>query len=253
MIRRLRGSKQRIEYMPILDKQDNLLCSASEKLERFKEFFSELLNVNSTIDLSVANAIQPATISSAEKVRQEKSPTIVEVQMALKQMKSGKAPGNDEIAADLLKAGGMSVLKWLYHIFVEIWQMEQTIEDWSRATLIRLFKNKGDKKICDNYHGISLLVVTRKLFSRVVLNRIQTIVDEQLLERQAEFRANRPTIEQIFSLRIVMEKYKQYNKPLHMCFIDIQKAYDSVNKDLLWKICKSYGLTARGKHRTLIL
>ena len=40
-----------------------------------------------------------------------------------------------------------------------------------------------------------------------------------------------------------MEKYKQYNKPLHMCFIDIQKAYDSVNRDLLWKICKSYGLT----------
>ena len=87
------------------------------------------------------------------------------------------------------------------------------------------------------------MVVTRKLFSRVVLNRIQTIVDEQLLERQAGFRANRSTIEQIFSLRIVMEKYKQHNKPPHMCFIDIQKAYDSVNRDLLWKICKSYGLT----------
>ena len=129
--------------------------------------------------------------------------------------------------------------------FVEISKTEQTIEDWSLAILIRLSKYKGDKKICDNYRGISLLVVTRKLFSRVVLNRIQTIVDEQLLERQAGFRANRSTIEQIFSLRIVMEKYKQYNKPLHMCFIDIQKAYDSVNRDLLWKICNSYGLTEK--------
>ena len=117
------------------------------------------------------------------------------------------------------------------------------IEDWSLAILIRLCKNKGDKKICDNYRGISLLVVTRKLFSSVVLSRIQTIVDEQLLERQAEFRANRATIEQVFSLRIVIEKYKQCNKPLHMCFTGIQKAYDSVNRDLLWKICKSYGLT----------
>ena len=198
------------------------MCSASEKLERFREFFSELLNVNSTIDPSVANAIQPATISYAKKVRQEKSPIIVEVQMALKQMKSGKAPGNDEITADLLKAGGMPVLKWLYHLFVEIWKTEQMIEDWSVAILIHLFKNKGDRKICVNYRGISLLMVTRKLFSRMVLNRIQTIVDEQLLERQAEFRANRSIIEQIFSLRIVMEQYKQYNKPLHMCFIDIQ-------------------------------
>ena len=182
MIRRLRGSKQRIEYMPILDKQDILLCSASEKLERFREFFSELLNVNSTTDPSVANAIQTATILYAEKVRQKKSPTIVEVQMALKQMISGKAPGNDKIVADLLKAGGMSVLKWLHHLFCRNLKMEQTIEDWSRTILIRLFKNKGDKKICDNYRGISLLMVTRKLFSRVVLNRIQTIVDEQLLE-----------------------------------------------------------------------
>ena len=106
------------------------------------------------------------------------------------------------------------------------------IEDWSLAIFIRLFKNKGGKKICDNYRGISLLVVTKKLFSRVVLKSIQTIVDEQLLERQAGFRANRSTIEQIFSLRIVMEKYK-HNKPLHMRFIDIQKAYDSVNRDLL--------------------
>ena len=69
-----------MEHMPILDKQGNLLCSASEKLERFREFFSELLDVNSTSDPSVANAIQSATISCAEKVRQEKSPIIVEVQ-----------------------------------------------------------------------------------------------------------------------------------------------------------------------------
>ena len=237
MIRRLCGSKQRIEHMSILDKQGNLLCNASEK------FSSKLLNVNSTIDPSVANAIQPATISYAEKVRQEKSPTIVEVQMALKQMKSGKASGNDEITADLLKAGGMSVLRRLYHLFVEIWKTEQMIEDWSLAISIRLFKNEGDKKIRDNYRGISLWVVTRKLLSHVVLNRIQTIVDEQLLEQQVEFRANRSTIEQTSSLRIVMKKYKQHKKPLHLCFIDIQKAYDSVNRDLLWKICKSYGLT----------
>ena len=158
-------------------------------------------------------------------------------------MKSGKAPGNDEITADLLKARGVPVLKCLYHLFDEIWKTEQMIKDWSLVILILLFKNKDDKKICDNYRRISLLVITRKLFSCVVLNRIQTIVVEQLLEQQAGFRANRSTIEQIFSLRIVMEKYKQYNKPLHMCFIDIQKAYDSVNRDLLWKICKFYGLT----------
>ncbi|CAF5016642.1 unnamed protein product, partial [Rotaria sp. Silwood1] len=124
MIRRLRGGKTRIENMPILDKQGNLLCSAGERLERFKEYFNELLNVKVIIDPTTANAIQPKNISPTEKNRQEKPPTIMEVQTALKQMKSGKAPGNDEITADSLKVEGTPVLRWLHILFVDIWNNE---------------------------------------------------------------------------------------------------------------------------------
>ncbi|CAF3025915.1 unnamed protein product [Rotaria sp. Silwood2] len=111
MIRRLRGGKTRIENMPILDKQGNLLCSAGERLERFKEYFNELLNAKVIIDPTTANTIQPKNISPTEKSRQEKPPTIMEVKTALKQMKSGKAPGNDGITVDLLK--NMQTLKQL--------------------------------------------------------------------------------------------------------------------------------------------
>ncbi|CAF4544552.1 unnamed protein product [Rotaria sp. Silwood2] len=103
MIRRLRGGKTRIENMPILDKQGNLLCSAGERLERFKEYFNELLNVKVIIDPTTSNTIQPKNISPTEKSRQEKPPTIMEVKTALKQIKSEKAPGNDGITVDLLK------------------------------------------------------------------------------------------------------------------------------------------------------
>jgi hypothetical protein len=44
---------------------------------------------------------------------------------------------------------------------------------------------------------------------------------------------------------MAMEKQKEYNKPLYLCFIDITKAYDSVNRELLWKICRQYGLTEK--------
>ncbi|CAF4895442.1 unnamed protein product, partial [Rotaria sp. Silwood1] len=110
MIRRLRGGKARIENMPIFDKQGNLLCSAGERLERFKEYFNELLNVKATIDPTTVNTIQEQSIPPTEKSRQEKPPIITEVQTALKQMKSGKPPGNDEMTVDLLKAGGAPVL-----------------------------------------------------------------------------------------------------------------------------------------------
>ena len=117
------------------------------------------------------------------------------------------------------------------------------MNDWTTAILIRLYKNRGDKYICGNYRGISLLVATSKIFSRVILNREQSLLDKQLLEEQAGFRTNRSTVDQIFILKMVMEKSHDCNKPLYICFIDIQKAYDSVNRDLLRQICKHYGLS----------
>ena len=117
------------------------------------------------------------------------------------------------------------------------------VREWSMTILIKLYKNKGDRKICDNYRGIALLNITSKIFSRIILNRIQELIDHQLLETQFGFRSDRSTIDQIFTLKMTMEKRREFNKPLFMCFIDITKAYDSVNREPLWKVCLSYGIT----------
>lgn len=244
MIRRFHGGNNKnIEYMPIQNKNGDLLTNSADKLSRWREYLSELLNVHTNVDPLIIQQIDAPPISKKEQERQDKPPSLVEVQKAITQMKNKKAPGNDGITADLLKAGGLPIAIWLHEIFVDIWSQEEMVEDWTSAILIRLYKNKGDKTVCDNYRGISLLVVTSKIFSRVILNRVQTLLDNKLLEQQAGFRANRSTIDQIFTLKLVMEKSREYNKPMYMCFIDIQKAYDSVNRELLWKICRNYGLT----------
>jgi hypothetical protein len=116
-------------------------------------------------------------------------------------------------------------------------------KEWSVTPLIRLYKNKGDKKTCDNCRGIALLNAKSKIFSRIILNRIQDLIDCQLLEIQSGFRSNRSTIDQIFALKMTMERRREFNKPLFMCFIDIAKAYDSINCEVLWKVCLSYGIS----------
>ena len=112
-------------------------------------------------------------------------------------------------------------------------------------TLIKIYKNKGDKKICDNYRGIALLNATSKIFSRIILNRIQNLIDDQLPEIQADFRFNRSTMDQIFILKMALEQRREFNKPLYMCFVDIAKVYNSVNRELLWKVCRSYGISKK--------
>ncbi|CAF1118390.1 unnamed protein product, partial [Didymodactylos carnosus] len=239
LIRRLRGGSKRIENIPIKDRNGSLILNSSDRLERWREYFSELLNVPSTVDQQLIDEIQVKTLTKEEVERQNANPTVEEVRRAVKQMKSRKAPGSDEVTADLLKAGGEPVIRWLFEIFTDVWKNEEMVEDWSLALLIRLYK-KGEKQLCDNYRGISLLNVTSKIFSRLILNRIQNMIDHQLLEAQAGFRAQRSTMDQIFTLKTTMEKRRELNKPLFMCFIDITKAYDSVNRELLWKVCLKY-------------
>ena len=60
-----------------------------------------------------------------------------------------------------------------------------------------------------------------------------------------DFKTNRSTVDQIFTLIMAMEKSREFNRPMFMCFIDIQKAYESVNRDVLWQICRQYGHTEK--------
>ncbi|CAF1924619.1 unnamed protein product [Rotaria magnacalcarata] len=191
IIRRLKGGSKRVENMPIGDKNGKLLVNSTDQLERWREYFCELLNVHSTVDPYVINEVQITTPSRLDLKRQNKQPSFEEVKIVLNQMKSRKAPGSDEVTADILKAGGESVIKWLHEMFTGMRENEQVVKEWSSTTLIRLYKNKGDKKLCDNYRGISLLSVTGKIFSRIILNRIQNSVDGRLLEIQSGFRSNK--------------------------------------------------------------
>ena len=40
----------------------------------------------------------------------------------------------------------------------------------------------------------------------------------------------------MFAIKVLAEKAGEYNTPLYLCFVDLLKAYDSVNRDALWAI-----------------
>ena len=245
IIRRLKGGSKRVENMPIHDKSGKLLVNSRDTLKRWGEYFQETLNVVSSIDQDLFDRIHIPTLAADEEHRQNAQPSMQEIRVAVHQMKPRKAPGSDGVTVDILKAGGEPVTRWLFNFFMDVWENEETTKEWNIMTLLKIYKNKGDKKVCDNYRGIALLNATSKIFSRIILNRIQNLIDNQLLEIQAGFRPNRSTMDQIFILKQTMERRREFNKPLYMCFVDIAKAYDSVNRELLWKVCRSYGISKK--------
>ena len=109
------------------------------------------------------------------------------------------------------------------------------------AKIVTLYKNKGDRSDCNNYRGISLLSITGKVFARVVLNRLQRLAERVYPESQCGFRAERSTVDMVFSLRQLQEKCREQQMPLYVAFIDLTKAFDLVSREGLFRILPKIG------------
>ena len=113
--------------------------------------------------------------------------------------------------------------------------------DMRDVNTITLNQKKGDRSDCNNYRGISLLIVIGKAFARVVLNGLQMLAERVYPEAQCGFRAGRSTIDMIFSLRQLQEKCREQRKPLYIAFIDLTKAFDLVNRKGLFTLLQRIG------------
>jgi hypothetical protein len=220
----------------VKDENGRVLSDPEDVKKRWKDYFDGLYNdANRTDDEYLEN------IAVAENT--ESIPTLGEdeVEAAINRMKLRKAPGLDNITTEELQAGTEGVgLKIIHRLCKMVWEREQWPSDWKRSIIIPIHKKK-DRLDCSNYRGISLLCHCGKVFSTIILQRIRKRTEEILSEAQAGFRANRSTIDQIFTLRQIAEKYDEFGKDLYVCYIDFRKAFDSVWRRGLWRVMRHYG------------
>lgn len=97
------------------------------------------------------------------------------------------------------------------------------------ALVVSIFK-KGDKADCGNYCGITLLSPIGKALAWVLANRLIPLSESILPESQSGFCPSRGTTAMIFIARQLQEKCWEQSQPLYMAFIDLTKAFDSVNR-----------------------
>ncbi|CAM4839802.1 unnamed protein product [Rotaria magnacalcarata] len=120
IIRRLRGNGQSINHIPVQDKNGLTLTNSKDQLNRWKEYFDEMLNVDTTINEQVLQQIPSPTVDDEELSRQDAVPTIDEVAKTIGQIKNKKVPGKDDVPAELLKADGHYIAEWLHKIIRDV-------------------------------------------------------------------------------------------------------------------------------------
>ena len=222
----------------IMAKDGTLLSQGEDKLARWAEHFSEVLNRPApTIPAQVEESTNTLPIDTEQFTEEE-------VRAAIRSLKNYKSPGMDGISPEMLKGGGDTVVKWMCNLCNQVWESGDVPEDWKNGTIICIPK-KGNLKDCDNWRGVTLLSVPGKVYCQMILNRIRDFVDEKLREEQAGFRPKRSCAEQIFTLRRIIEKCQEFQVPLAISFIDFSKAFDSIHRPTLWKILKSYGIPTK--------
>lgn len=166
-----------------------------------------------------------------------------EIETAVNQMKPRKAPGPDNFPMEAL---------WLPRVKQEVLRIcnesfrTSTVPPlFVETTVIQIYK-KGNPNEWSNYRPISLMSIGAKLYNRLILNRIAPVLDKYLRSEQNGFRPQRSTTHHILLLRRLLEETDvRKDARIILCFVDLQRAFDSVPRRQLEAILHAYRIPVK--------
>ena len=165
-----------------------------------------------------------------------------EVKWALGSITMNKASGGDRIPVELFQILKDDAVKVLHSIYQQIWKTQQWPQDRKRSVFIPI-PMKGNIKECSNYHTIALISHASKVMLKILQERLQQYMNQELSDVQAGFRKGRGTRHQIANFCLIIEKAREFQKNIYFCFIDYAKSFDCVDHNKLWKILKEMGIS----------
>ena len=113
------------------------------------------------------------------------------------------------------------------------------MEPWVR---IKGLPKKGNAKESSNYHTSALISQAGKVMLKILQAKLPQYMNQKLSDVQAGFRTDRGTRDQIANICWIIEKAREFQENIYLCFIDYTKAFDCVDHNKRWKILKKMGI-----------
>ena len=182
-------------------------------------------------------------LEHAKTIQTQTDFTKEELCKIIQSLSKNKAPGEDQITAEILQASGNSLIESLLDLYNHMKNTFVAPHKWEYVIISTIYKKKGSKKLLVNYRGIFLTSLLCKIFEKLIKGRIKEILGK-VNKFQAGARSNRSVADNLFLLRGTIDHYKYLNKKLFLLFYDYKQAFDSLWLDdcilSLWRLgCKN--------------
>ena len=104
---------------------------------------------------------------------------------------------------------------------------------------------KGDKLDCGHYRAITVVNAAYKVLAQIIFRRLSPLANRFVEIYQAGFVEGRSTTDQIFTIRQILQKCREYRTPTHNLFIDFNAAYDTIDRKELWNVMDKNGFLGK--------
>ena len=233
------------EYWKIINElREKKQKETSFDTENFSKFFEKLFS-KTELTPKTEKEMNDFITKTLDKLRTSGEPdfTLKELIHAIKILKNNKAAGPDRIPAEILKICPLHILKLILKIMNKIKQKTNYPLKWALGITSLLFK-EGDDADPNNYRAITVSDTLSKVLAIMLNERIEKWTKENkiICKEQIGFEKKTRPSDHLLVIKTLTDSYTNAGKKLFACFVDFQKAFDSVWRTRLFYQLIKYGM-----------
>jgi hypothetical protein len=235
------GRKKNREPPITINHNDASSSNPDEISNIFNDFFSSCA---SDILKNLKSSGEPMVENSPHESIKLDPPGNEEIATIIKTMKNSSAPGHDGITPKAIKCLSQEVTPLISHLVSCIFETGHYPVGLKIAVVTPIFKS-GNKSNADNYRPISVLPIINKIVERVIHRRLLSFCCDHLkllYSHQFGFRERSNTANAALELCSMIQKGVDEKKIVSVVFMDLKKAFDIVDHEILLEILEKYGI-----------
>ena len=137
------------------------------------------------------------------------------------------------------------MLDWLRRVCSACVLEGKVSNDWMRVIIVPIYKGKGDRSICKNYRGRSILSIPGKVYGRILIEKVHSLTEGLIGKEQCGFRSGRGCVDQVFVMKQRSEKFVDKNKCLYVTYMNLENVYDRVDREARWRVLGMHGINGQ--------